>query len=76
MEERFEELDDTLLNTFSQTGWTKIVDTQYFSDHMTAEDNAKFAKLTSNEMTGRYVFLLVSTKIDWRASNHHVGQGA
>ena len=26
-------------------------------------------------MTGWYVFLLIATKVDWRSSNHHVGQG-
>ncbi len=69
-EDKFEELDPAQVQTMSETGWQKLIDNQVFADNMTDADNDKLKKLMSAEMTARYVFLLVATKIDLRSSNH------
>ena len=67
-EDKYE--DETQVTAMSEVSWQKLIDSQVFSDPMTADDKDRLRKLVSNEMTGRYAM-----KVDWRSANHHVGQG-
>ena len=74
-EDKYEEMDVIQVTAMSEVSWQKLIDSQVFSDPMTADDNDRLRKLVSKEMTGRYAFLLIATKVDWQSVNHHVGQG-
>lgn len=70
-----QEYDDAGIATHYKTGWQKMVDLKLFITGDRDGNKRALLPCTKMENLSRAVFMLCATIVEWRSSNHHVGQG-